>query len=110
MFAASGAEDAAAMGRLLSDRTTATGAVNWYRTMRVKGAPGAGRVRVPSLYVWSDGDAALGRQAAERTRDFVDGDYTFVELTGASHWIPDERPDELAAAVLAQLERHPEGA
>jgi pimeloyl-ACP methyl ester carboxylesterase len=110
MFAASGAEDPAAMGRLLSDRTTATGALNWYRTMRVKGAPGAGRVRVPSLYVWSDGDAALGRQAAERTRDHVDGDYTFVELTGASHWIPDERPDELAAAVLAHLERHPEEA
>ena len=42
MFAASGAEDPAAMGRLLSDRATATGAVNWYRTMRVKGAPGAG--------------------------------------------------------------------
>ena len=110
MFAASGAEDPAAMGRLLSDRATATGAVNWYRTMRVKGAPGAGRVSVPSLYVWSDGDAALGREAAERTRDFVDGDYTFVELAGASHWIPDERPEELAAAVLAHLERHPEEA
>ena len=36
MFAASGAEDPAAMGRLLSDRTTATGAVNWYRTMRLR--------------------------------------------------------------------------
>ncbi|HYI53543.1 MAG TPA: alpha/beta fold hydrolase [Microlunatus sp.] len=109
VFAASGAEDPAAMARLLSDRATATGAVNWYRTMRVKGAPGAGRVRVPSLYVWSDRDAALGRRAAEGTRNFVDGDYTFVELTGASHWIPDERPDELAAAVLAHLQRHPDG-
>ena len=39
-----------------------------------------------------------------------DGDYTFVELAGASHWIPDERPEELAAAVLAHLERHPEEA
>jgi pimeloyl-ACP methyl ester carboxylesterase len=66
-------------------------------------------VRVPSLFVWCDGDAALGRQAAELSRDVVDGDYTFVELAGASHWIPDERPDELAAAVLAHLERHPEG-
>ena len=78
--------------------------------MRVKGAPGAGRVTVPSLYVWSDNDAALGRDAAERTRNFVDGDYTFVELADASHWILDERPDDLAAAVLAHLERHPEGA
>ena len=108
MFAASGAEDPAAMVRLLSDRATATGAVNWYRTMRVTGAPAVSRVTIPSLYVWSDGDAALGREAAERTRDYVDGDYTFVELAGASHWILDERPDELAAAVLAHLERHPE--
>jgi pimeloyl-ACP methyl ester carboxylesterase len=106
-FKASGAEDPAAMGRLLSDRRTATGALNWYRTMRVKGSPGAGRVGVPSLYVWSDGDAVLGRDAADRTRAFVDGDYTFVELSGVSHWIPDERPDELAEAVLAHLERHP---
>jgi len=109
LFAASGAEDPATMARLLSDRTTASGAVNWYRAMRVKGARAAGRVHVPSLYVWSDGDAALGRQAAELTRNFVDGDYTFVELSG-SHWILDERPDELAAAVLDHFERHPEGA
>ena len=73
-----------------------------------EGSTGRGPGEVPSLYVWSDGDAALGREAAERTRDYVDGDYTFVELAGASHWIPDERPDELAAAVLAHLERHPE--
>lgn len=104
---ASGAEDPELMGRLLSDRRTATGALNWYRTMRLKDAPGPGRVSVPSLYVWSDGDTALGRQAAERTRDFVDGDYTFVELAGVSHWIPDERPDDLAKAVLAHLAAHP---
>lgn len=107
MMRASGAEDALAMGRLLSDRRTATAALNWYRTMRIKGAPGAGQVPVPSLYVWSDGDAALGRQAAERTRDFITGDYTFVELAGVSHWIPDERPDDLAEAVLAHLAAHP---
>lgn len=106
MFAASGAADPAAMGRLMSDRATATGAVNWYRALRLRDAPGAGRVTVPSLYVWSDKDVALGRQAAERTRDFVDGDYTFVELSGVSHWILDDAPDELADAVLAHLARH----
>lgn len=107
MLRGSGAEDPALMGRLLADRRAATGALNWYRAMRIKDAPGAGRVAVPSLYVWSDRDAALGRQAAERTRAFVDGDYTFVELAGVSHWIPDERPDDLAEAVLAHLAAHP---
>lgn len=107
MLAASGAPDPGAMGRLLSDRATATGALNWYRAMRLPGVPATGRVSVPSLYVWSDRDAALGRQAAELTREYVDGDYTFRELTGVSHWIPEERPDELAEAVLEHLDRYP---
>lgn len=106
-LARSGAADPAAMGRLLSDRRTATGAINWYRAMRLRDTPSTGRISVPALYVWSDGDFALGRQAAEATRKFVDGDYTFVELAGVSHWIPDERPDDLAEAVLAHFERHP---
>ena len=106
-FGTSRAADPAAMGRLLSDRSTARGALNWYRAMRVKGVTGPGRVPVPTLYVWSDQDVALGRWPAERTRDFVDGDYTFVELNGVSHWIPEERPAELADAILAHLDRHP---
>ena len=105
MFGSSGAKDAAEMGRLLSDRDTATGAINWYRAMRLRHAPGAGRVRVPSLYVWSTGDVALGRVAAELTGDYVDADYTFLVLDGASHWIPDECPDEFAAAILTHLDR-----
>jgi pimeloyl-ACP methyl ester carboxylesterase len=106
-MAASGAPDPAAMKRLLSDRATARGALNWYRALRLRGIPSTGRVSVPTLYVWSDHDVALDRRPAERTRDFVDGDFTFVELTGVSHWIPDERPDELAEAVLAHLDRYP---
>ncbi|MDN5764070.1 MAG: alpha/beta fold hydrolase [Microlunatus sp.] len=108
MFGLSGAERPEEMGRLLSDRATATGTLNWYRTMRIKGAATAGRVNVPSLYVWSDRDAALGRQAAERTRDYVDGEYTFLVLDGVSHWIPEESPAELAEAVLAHLDRYPD--
>ena len=62
-------------------------------------------MRVPSLYVWSTGDGALGRVAAELTADYVDADYTFLVLEGASHWIPDERPDELAQAILTHIAR-----
>jgi pimeloyl-ACP methyl ester carboxylesterase len=105
MFSRSGAQNPREMGKLLSDRATATGTVNWYRAMRQSGAPRAGRVDVPSLYVWSTGDVALGREAAERTRDYVTGDYTFLVLDGASHWVPEERPDELAQAILRHIDR-----
>lgn len=30
-------------------------------------------------------------------------DYRFVVLEGVSHWIPDERPEELARLVLERL-------
>lgn len=106
-LASSGTTDPGEMARLLADRTTATGALNWYRAMRLKGVPGTGRIGVPSLYVWSDGDVALGRQAAEDTASYVDGAYTFIQLSGVSHWIPDEDPEALAEAVLMHLDQHP---
>ena len=106
-IASSGAADPAELSRLFTDRSATTGALNWYRAMRVKDAPSTGRISVPTLYVWSDGDVALGRQAAELTASYVEGDYQFVELAGISHWIPEEEPEALAAAVLAHLERHP---
>ena len=46
---------------------------------------------------------ALGRAAAEGTQRWVDGDYRFVVLEGVSHWIPDERPDDLARAALDRM-------
>lgn len=105
MFGSSGASDAQDMGRLLSDRRTATATINWYRAMRLRDAPSAGRVRIPTLYVWSTDDVALGRTAAELTGEYVEGEYTFRELPGVSHWIPDEAPDELAAAIAAHIDR-----
>lgn len=88
---------------LLSDPQTATGALNWYRGARVPSVLRPGRTRIPTLYVWSDGDTALGRRAAVDTERFVHGPYRFVVLAGASHWIPEERPAELTELVLEHL-------
>ncbi len=94
--------------RLLADRRTATAALHWYRALRVRGGHPAGRIRVPTLYAWSDGDVALGRRAAEGAARFVDGPYRFAVLRGASHWLPEERPQELAGLVLQHLGAHVE--
>src|SRR3546814_18486565 len=53
---------------------------------------------VPTLYVWSDQDPALGRAAAEATAGLVSGPYRFEVLEGVGHWIP-----ELAAARFNAL-------
>ncbi|MEV1332466.1 alpha/beta hydrolase [Micromonospora costi] len=80
-----------------------TGALNWYRAMSGADLAQVGPVAVPTTYVWSDRDRAIGRGAAEACATHVTGDYRFVELPGVSHWIPDEAPAELAEAILARV-------
>ena len=81
---------------VLSAPGALTAALNWYRAMSsdIRVDP----VGVPTTYVWSDGDVAIGRTAAEACVNHVTGDYSFVELSGVTHWIP-----ELAAGRTAEL-------
>lgn len=87
--------------RVLSGEGALTGALNWYRAM-TRDFGDIGRTTVPTTYVWSTGDTALGRAGAERCGEFVDAPYEFVVLDGGSHWIPEERAEELAEAILAR--------
>ncbi|MFJ6199648.1 alpha/beta fold hydrolase [Micromonospora sp. NPDC092111] len=80
-----------------------TGALNWYRAMSGRDLKAVGPVRVPTTYVWSENDVAIGRTAAEACAGHVDGDYRFVALPGVTHWIPDEAPAPLAEAILARV-------
>ena len=50
-----------------------TAALNWYRAMSAEQTQPVGAVTVPTLYVWSDGDMALGRRAAEAHGGWVTG-------------------------------------
>src|SRR4051794_17199093 len=63
---------------VLSAPGALTAALNWYRAM--DSGTRVDRVAVPTTYVWSDGDVAIGRTAAEGCEGFVTGDYRFVEL------------------------------
>jgi pimeloyl-ACP methyl ester carboxylesterase len=86
---------------VLSAPGALTAALNWYRAM--SSATPVDDVGVPTTYVWSDGDIAIGRIAAEGCAAYVTGDYRFVELPGVSHWIPEEAPDRLAVAILDRI-------
>ena len=79
-----------------------TAALNWYRAASI-GSTSVGRIDVPTMYVWSTGDPALGRPAAERTAEFVDGPYRFEVLDDVGHWIPETVPEELDRLLLDQL-------
>ncbi|TPG15142.1 alpha/beta fold hydrolase [Pedococcus bigeumensis] len=82
----------------------ARGGLGWYRAIPLRRnnsdlTTGTRRISTPATYVWGRHDPALGRAAAERTRDHVAADYSFVELD-AGHWLPETHPREVAAAIL----------
>jgi len=83
-----------------------TAALNWYRAMSGDEVAKLPPITTPTLYVWSTGDAALGRTAAEATAVYVSGSYTYVELEGVSHWIPETLPDRLSDPLSAHLAKH----
>ncbi len=96
------ADQAAGYVAHLSEPGALTAALNWYRAMQAD-LSSLPPVTVPTTYVWSDDDMAIGRVPAEQCGEFVDGDYRFVELAGISHWIPEQAPDALAEAIIARV-------
>lgn len=88
--------------RLLGEPGALTAALNWYRAVN-REFGSLPPVRVPTTYVWSTADPAVGPAAAQRCGEFVDAPYECVVLEGASHWIPEECPDALADAVLTRV-------
>jgi pimeloyl-ACP methyl ester carboxylesterase len=90
----------------LADPAALTAALNWYRAIPLARSAHVRPAQVPALFVWSDGDTALTRDAADRAHAHVAGPFRYVELRGVSHWVPDEAPDALAALLLDHLAGH----
>jgi len=80
-------------------------ALNWYRaldpTMRI------GKIAVPTLYIWSTKDLALGESAARATSEYVAGPYVFEKLEGVTHWLLQEAPDRVSALLLKHISANP---
>jgi pimeloyl-ACP methyl ester carboxylesterase len=100
------ADDATRYAGAMCRDGTLSRALGWYRSNGARAVAAVGPSRVPTLYVWPSGDVALGRRAAERTGDHVDAPYRFVVLDGCPHWVPEVRPDELAALIAGHVLAH----
>jgi len=98
LFAGLPAEAVDAHLAVLREPGALVGAVDWYRAMSGRTSAATPASAVPTLYVWSDDDPALGPAAAEATADLVTGPYRFEVLRGVGHWIP-----ELASAAFTEL-------
>lgn len=91
----------------LSSPEALRGALNWYRANVLPMSGRMGPVRVPTLYLWGSDDFAFLRGPARASEHYVDAPYTFVELDQLGHWLPEEAPETVAAAILRHLDRVP---
>jgi pimeloyl-ACP methyl ester carboxylesterase len=78
-------------------------ALAWYRAAGTLATTEAGVVTVPTLYVWGDADATVGRPAAERTAQFVAAPFRFEVLPGAGHFVTDEAPEVVTRLLIGHL-------
>jgi pimeloyl-ACP methyl ester carboxylesterase len=81
-------------------------AFDWYRSMSGAASAATPPSPVPTLYVWSDQDPAVGRAAAEATADLVSAAYRFEVLAGTGHWIPELAADAFTKLLLQHLADH----
>ena len=89
----------------LREPGAARAAINWYRGLPLS-PPMREKVRVPTLYVYATEDRFLGRKAADLTARYVDAPYRYQVLEGASHWLPEEKPDAVAELFLDHARAH----
>ena len=96
-------------------RTGFRGALNWYRNIDRNWeltAPFAGtRVMVPALFVAGDRDIVVQPPGARRLianlKTFVPKLRDTIMLPGCGHWIEQERPAEVNAAIIGFLRELP---
>jgi pimeloyl-ACP methyl ester carboxylesterase len=107
MYATMPDEAAADYLKVLTEPGALTAALNYYRATSFDDQPECGPITMPTLYVWSTDDMALGREAAEATGSHVEGPYRFEVLDGVSHWIPEDAADTFSKLLLEHLATNP---
>ena len=97
------AETAGRYGARAARRQAMTGPLNWYRALPFGVAELPGPVRVPTTFVWGARERFVTRSAAEHCGAWVEAPYRFVELPGATHWLPTTATAEVAAVLAEHL-------
>jgi pimeloyl-ACP methyl ester carboxylesterase len=90
-------------------RTGFTGGINWYRNldrnwMLTEHLAGA-TVDVPSLFIGGQLDPVLVMSPPAVMDDWVTDHRKTVLVEGAGHWVQQEKPDEVNAALLGFVDQ-----
>lgn len=101
--------------RLLSRPGRLTAGLNWYRANisigRILRPPPPGTfgeeiVRIPTLGIWSDGEAYLTEAQMVTSEDYVDAPWRYERVKDASHWISYDAPETLAQIMISHWRSH----
>lgn len=88
-------------------RTGFTGALNWYRNFdrnwETTTELADATISVPCLFVGGTADPVLAFTPRDRAQRAITGPYREVMIEGAGHWLQQERPEEVNAALLEYL-------
>ena len=87
-----------------------TGAINYYRanvferfllrSRKGGGEKSSGRVRVPTLFIYGEQDFAIVPATVRGLEKYIDADYREVRIPDSGHWVQNEAPAEVNAALL----------
>jgi len=88
-------------------RTGFTGGLNWYRNFdrnwETTPELADAKITVPALFIGGTADPVLTFTRADRASQLITGPYRQVMIDDAGHWLQQERPNEVNAALLEFL-------
>jgi pimeloyl-ACP methyl ester carboxylesterase len=88
--------------RVLSEPGALEAATHWYRAFDFLTGD-LGPIDVPTLFVWSTDDVALGPDGARWTAEHVRAPYRFEVIEDQGHWIPETEPERFNSLLLDHL-------
>ena len=92
---------------VFSEPGAMTSALNWYRALGDDlgfNSDDANflEVNTPTLFMWGNRDASVGRVAIDGMADFMKGPYTNIELD-ADHWLFVDQPERVISEILIHI-------
>ena len=106
-------EDIAVLKSAMREPGALTAAINYYRAnlgaflrggFKRREFTKQERVRTPTLFIYGERDFAIVPETVQGVADYVDAPYTEVRLARSNHWVQQEHPSEVNAALLSFLE------
>jgi pimeloyl-ACP methyl ester carboxylesterase len=91
--------DLGVYARAFSGPGAASGAINYYRAA-VRSRVPAGKIAAPTLLIWGEDDVALGIELTRGMEGLFEHEPRIEYLRNASHWVMEERPDEVNRLLL----------